>query len=195
MRSTLSIYGLYNFDKTIFDNFHLPEGIDKDTLIENLLLECAEFEVLYPNTDLMKFAIGSWSRKELDIWERMVKVLSLEYNPIENYDRIEEFKNTETRDLEVNSFNDGADTTTDKVSAFNDPNFTNREQSEISYGSHNQTLDDGSITLEREGHVHGNIGVTTTQQMIESELKLAKESCVYDYIIKSFKTRFCLLIY
>lgn len=195
MRSTLSVYGLYNFDNTIFDNLQLPEGLDKDTLIENLLLECAEFEVLYPNPDLMKFAIGSWSRKELDIWERMVKVLSLEYNPIENYDRMEEFKNTETRDLEVNSFNDGADTTTDKVSAFNDPNFTNRDQSEISYGSHNQTLDDGSITLEREGRVHGNIGVTTTQQMIESELELSKKSCVYDYIIKSFKTRFCLLIY
>ena len=195
MRSTLSVYGLYNFDNTIFDNLHLPEGLDKDTLIENLLLECAEFEVLYPNPDLMKFAIGSWSRKELDIWERMVKVLSLDYNPIENYDRIEDFTNTETRDLEVNSFNDGADTTTDKVSAFNDPNFTNRDQSEISYGSHNQTLDDGTVTLKRDGHVHGNIGVTTTQQMIESELELSKKSCVYDYIIKSFKTRFCLLIY
>lgn len=195
MRSTLSIYGLYNFDNTIFDNLQIPEGLDKDTLIENLLLECAEFEVLYPNPDLMKFAIGSWSRKEFDIWDRMVNVLSLEYNPIENYDRMEDFTNTETRDLEVNSFNDGTDTTTDKVSAFNDPNFTNRDQSEISYGSHNQTLDDGTVTLNREGRVHGNIGVTTTQQMIESELELSKKSCVYDYIIKSFKTRFCLLIY
>lgn len=40
----------------------------------------------------------------------------------------------------------------------------------------------------------GNIGVTTTQQMIEAERELVKFN-VYDLIIDSFKQRFCLLCY
>ena len=40
----------------------------------------------------------------------------------------------------------------------------------------------------------GNIGVTTTQQMIEAERQLVKFN-IYDVIIDSFKQRFCLLLY
>ena len=40
----------------------------------------------------------------------------------------------------------------------------------------------------------GNIGVTTTQQMLESERESRKYSTVYE-IIGEFKERFCLLVY
>ena len=48
--------------------------------------------------------------------------------------------------------------------------------------------------LERQGHMHGNIGVTTTQQMIEQEREIDKFN-IYDYIIQEFKQRFCVLVY
>ena len=48
-KATLSILGLYNYDNTIFDDFALPAQMntEKETLIDNLLMECAEFEILY----------------------------------------------------------------------------------------------------------------------------------------------------
>ena len=35
----LSVYGLYVYDNSLFDGLKIPEGLDKDTLIDNLLLE------------------------------------------------------------------------------------------------------------------------------------------------------------
>lgn len=40
----------------------------------------------------------------------------------------------------------------------------------------------------RESHVHGNIGVTTAQQMIVAELNLANKFWIYDYIASAFET-------
>ena len=40
----------------------------------------------------------------------------------------------------------------------------------------------------RESHVHGNIGVTTSQQMLEAEIELANKFWIYDYIASAFET-------
>lgn len=40
----------------------------------------------------------------------------------------------------------------------------------------------------RESHIHGNIGVTTAQQMLESEMELASKFWIYDYIASAFET-------
>ena len=87
--ATMSVMGLYNWDNTIFDLMSLPEALDKDTLVDNLLIELAELEVIYPNPVVMKNLIGVWSAKQLDIWERLYATTQYEYNPIENYDRQE----------------------------------------------------------------------------------------------------------
>ena len=42
--------------------------------------------------------------------------------------------------------------------------------------------------------IHGNIGVTTSQQMLESELKL-REYDVYEYIAQDFENEFLMQIY
>ena len=56
------------------------------------------------------------------------------------------------------------------------------------------TTDTGTIQNEHGARLYGNIGVTTTQQMIEAEREVVKFNIV-DYIIGSFKKRFCILIY
>ena len=40
----------------------------------------------------------------------------------------------------------------------------------------------------RNSHIHGNIGVTTAQQMIEAELELSNKFWIYDYIASAFET-------
>ena len=61
MRSKLSVLGLYNYDSQIFDRLELPEGVDKETVVNSILLECADLEVLYPVPVVLQTAIGLWS--------------------------------------------------------------------------------------------------------------------------------------
>ena len=49
--ATLTLIGLYNEDNTIFDLFTVPAGLNKETLVNNILLRSGEFEVLYPVRD------------------------------------------------------------------------------------------------------------------------------------------------
>ena len=100
MTATMSVLGLYNYDDTIFDNMAFPEAMtttEKTDTINNIILECAELEVLYTNPAFMKFAIQTWSRKELPTWVRVYNASVAEYDPIENYNRYEE--STQTTDM------------------------------------------------------------------------------------------------
>lgn len=56
-----------------------------------------------------------------------------------------------------------------------------------------QIKDDTEIT--HTSRIHGNIGVTTSQQMLEQELEVAPKLNIMNVIIESFKNRFCLLVY
>ena len=60
--------------------------------------------------------------------------------------------------------------------------------------SHGEKIDfAGEIT--KENHTTGNIGVTTSQQMLEQEINIAPALNVMKIMIQSFKERFCLLVY
>ena len=82
---------LKNMNRDLFENLVVPEGINKSTLTDNILLEGGEFEVLYSDPEFLQLAIGIWSNKYAPTFERWVNVLSMEYNPLENYDRKEDW--------------------------------------------------------------------------------------------------------
>ena len=181
-QSWISILGLYDFDNTIFDNMYLPDGMDRDLLINNLLIECAELEVLLPDPDIMKKAVGFWSRSQAAVWDKLFETTQLEYNPIWNKDGV--IAETETRDLKTTL--DGTDT--DQRSAYNASTFQNQEKTIIDHDA----TDTG--TVKRVRREQGNIGITTTQQMIKEEREVDQFS-IYDYIVRSFKERFCIMVY
>ena len=92
MFASLSIYGLYSYDNSIFDNLALPSDFteqERDDTILSILSECSDFALLYPDFDFMKMLIGVWSRNELHIWTKLLESERIEFNPIENYDRHE----------------------------------------------------------------------------------------------------------
>lgn len=71
----------------------------------------------------------------------------------------------------------------------------NRSQTTTGTDNRTQTgTDTGTVDTTYTNTEQGNIGVTTTQQMIEAERELVRFN-IYDVIIESFKQRFCLLIY
>ena len=91
---------MYNFDNSLFDTLEIPAEIDRDEFINNLLMSAGEFEVLYSDFDFLKFSIGVWSKKWYRTFEKWIEGLKAEWNPIENYDRYEEIKDTTNRGLE-----------------------------------------------------------------------------------------------
>ena len=50
-------------------------------------------------------------------------------------------------------------------------------------------------TTERTVLAYGNIGVTTSQEMLTQEMEIAKILNVIPVIVESFKERFCLMVY
>lgn len=170
----LSILSMYNYDNNIFEGFSVPEGIDRDIAINTILLQNAEFEILYPDFDIMRNAIGWWSESRRYTWQHMYNTTTVEYNPIENYDRNEEY----TSNVQQSS------TSEEKRPAYDATN-------PVKVGENSAS---GTGNTVNTGRVHGNIGVTTTQQMIESERNVAEFS-IYDYIADDFKHRFCIMLY
>jgi hypothetical protein len=99
VEATLSILGLYNYQPAIFDSLTIPTSVDRETLIDNIIMEAAELELLFPNADILGRLIGNWSKTRLAAWNRMIGALDAEYNPIENSDRYEDHLEDYTRDL------------------------------------------------------------------------------------------------
>ena len=97
IRSTMDTLSLYNYDHTLLDGLIVPEAIDRDLVIDNILIETAEREVLYSDLDFYKKAIAVWSRKQLPVWEELYKTTQYEYNPIWNKEGT--IIETETRNL------------------------------------------------------------------------------------------------
>lgn len=174
MVATLSLLGLYSFRGDILDDFKLPEGIDRDDFVEMLLFDTAELELLTPDPDIIKQLLGRWSNVRVNAWSKMLDTETVEYNPIHNYDRQEDWVDDGT----------GSSITDLSVAGFNDADMADRERTGT-----------GTTTQSRHtARISGNIGVTTTQQMLESERESRKYSTVYE-IIGEFKERFCLLVY
>lgn len=195
MRATISILGLYNLNDTLFDDLVIPENMDSDLLINNLVTELAELELIYSDFNFMKFMIGVWSRKELPTWERVYKASTKIYDPIENYDRIEDWTDNLNRNSSVNSSVTANGNTQHDVAGFNATALVNASKDTNTETDTGYTSDTSTSSGYRKGRVHGNIGVTTSQQMLQSELDIAPKLNVYDYIINSFKNRFCLQVY
>ena len=93
--ATLSILGMYKYKDGLFNKLNLPNGISKSDVINQILLDSSSFEVLYSDFDFMQDAIGLWSNTWYRTFEKWVKALSIEYAPLENYDRIEEWSDSD----------------------------------------------------------------------------------------------------
>lgn len=297
---------LYSFAKwmnlrgsDLFSNLATPAGIERDILIDNILLRGGEFEVVYSDPTFMQYAIGTWSRKWYRTMRKWIEALSIDYNPLENYDRYEDYRdigektnklgrtlnhadetlynsqdkrtidtdslNTrnlrdeeernledkETRDLDDTTTYDHQTSTEQLVSAYDSSTYqpssmtinTNGVESGgqtshntdkleqggtdtfehtgtdvFSHTGYDDTKNTGTDTMDKSGsdrinhtgtitddgnensfnshagHLHGNIGVTTSQQMLEAELSI-DEWNIYEHITDLFLSEFVIPIY
>lgn len=202
----LSILALYNYDENIFDGMNVPDGMSKVTTVENILLECAELSLIYTDPLFMKKAIKQWSDKEAKIWEKLWATENFEYNPIWNVDGTVTEKETverdRTNDIDRSTSSSQVDhsTNTESVTGYNSSTWQDHTKN-VADGTINASGSDNVDESESEDTERnletrrtGNIGVTTTQKMIQEEREVAVFNTI-DYITNSFKKRFCVMVY
>lgn len=174
----IGFYNAYEDTDPIFADLTLPAGIDKDLFINSLLLDAGEFEVLYADPDFFKNAITIWGQKWYRTFQKWQEAISAEYDPISNYDRKEEW----TTKTDSDSTSESTANRSSYDSAALQP-----------YTSMN---DSGSFdgTEIRTGRAYGNIGVTTSQQMVRASLDLYEWN-LYQHMIDLFKTELLIPVY
>ena len=103
-------------------------------------------------------------------WQRIYNAMFASYNPIENYDSTESHSGDDTSSISSDS-----DITTKQSSYDTSDLETTSQVISNSNPINNYSKIDYNSTITK----HGNIGVTTTQQMIESEIDLRQ---LHDFI-------------
>lgn len=214
--------GLYRYNSGVFDLLQIPSSVDKSILVNRILFTCYEWEIIFPDWDVMRYAIGEWSKARLDVWNRLASTLELTYDPIANYDRHEDWtdsgtarssdttsatsesnvstRTTETANTDSNETQStaGFNTDTPKV---HETRSANIDAETVGSGTTDDTMtssgtsaSEGSSDSEHHGRVWGNIGVTSTQQLLTQEREVS-EFNMYDYIAGDFAREFCLMVY
>lgn len=231
----LSALALYEYDRSVFDDFRVPQsffvwdkatqtmkevkkGVDIETAKDSILYQTAELSLATASSpDMLKGMIKLWTDKNFSVWQELWNTLNYTYNPIYNYDREEHGKDktterhVETPDIttkddferklkdeadsnqenKVAAFNDGlADSDTSHTHGVNDATGTTHNTNKRT-GTLKNDADD---ILQHDFHAFGNIGVTTTQDMINQQRELVQFNLI-DYIVQDFKEEFCILIY
>ena len=198
-RAYMSLLGLYKANSDLFSKLLLPtyttieedehgnkiivthDYLNKTVFIENLLMECAELEVIYADPDFMADAIGAWSSMRLHAWERYGRVLYEDYDPFVNIKRHEVRQIIEDRDLasgltvNVNAWDDSSD----------DGVLRNKQSG----------TDTGKVTTTETFDLEGDSAITDAQDVARKEIEMREDFDLYNLIIKEFKQRFCLLVY
>lgn len=190
---------MYNFDPSIFDGVEFPSNISVQDFVDSLLMQCGEMPVLYSSPPLLKSLIRVWSKISQYTWKHLAETLTAEYNPIENYDRIEEWKeSTVNNSRYTNSANNtSSGSTKEQVYGYNDlqtPADNSASASESTSADTSDSAGTGTSSGTRNGRTHGNIGVTTTQTMLESERRVAMFN-FYDTVVRDFQRRFLIWVY
>lgn len=161
MSSTkITLYGMYRYmrdmDDDLFSGFSLPEGINRETAINTILLSGGEYEVIYPDPDFMKFSIHTWSDKWYHTISRWFAAISKDYDPLINYDRTEEQLRTpdletkRTADLEDKRTADLEDKRTPDLETKRTPDLTDERTPDLTYERTPDLLDTNAGTVTEE---------------------------------------------
>ena len=218
VKPVLTLAGMIDNYPEITDKLAIPNGMDKDIILDYIYMYAGQNESRYGNPHILSHLFHSFFSSRKSEWERMWIALQAEYNPIENTDRYETFSrkftsdNEEKNTSEVNGESGGESTRTpnltteNKRSAFDSSQYqplgqatesgnetTNSSSNTKQTGSENKTQN----RKDEEGHElhsHGNIGVTTNQEMITEELELRKYN-LYKTIALEVENEFTITVY
>lgn len=209
---------------TMLDGVTLPTNDLDPELLKSVIVErCGLLEPLYSEPETMKQVISIWFRSHSWNIERLINLIKTAYSPLENYDRHEILNRTknDTRNRSENrsenrsqSYDENGTVITNEetertVAAFNTSEYTPADKT--LHDGRTETTTDGSTSGTTSGttsgnetgneaeaatnYIHGNVGVTTSQQMFTAELELLNGFNAYTYIVNMFAKDLMLSIW
>ena len=193
-KAKITLIGLNNYCVAkgygLFDNVLMPSGTDRDMLIHAILLRSGDFEVLYPNPDFMQDVINSLFKRWYKTFAKWEKALNIEYDPLSTYDRKEEW--TDNSRANTSTSSDSSSDGTLKVSSYDSDMMHDKEKT--SGNSQSDIVSKSNSDNKRTGRAYGNIGVTTSQQMLDAELTIARFN-LYNQIADIIVRDICIMVY
>lgn len=205
----LPLIALYNYDPSILDGLTAPEVSELDSslqYIDNidpltteelhalLLAEIGELTPFYTDPQLLRSMIEVWAKAQRPVWIRLWQTSLFKYNPIWNKDGVF------TEEVDRSGNNSGSSSTQyGRTDAHNvtgyDTNSYSPDTQDVAGGTDRGNSSGNYTDKEKRTRTEqGNIGVTTTQQMIREERDIAGFT-VYSRIIEDFKHRFMVMLY
>lgn len=134
--------------------------------------------------------------KYMNNWEHIFKTLSVEYNPIENTDYVETYKGSATGQAGGSNTESGSIENQGDTYGLGSSAAAHDSKSVTTFNAHKTTLTSNSSgSDEHEIRKHGNIGVTTNAQMIDSDIEVWVKNKFYDIICKDICDTIALSIF
>lgn len=195
LQPRMTLYGMYQYDPTLFDGVVLPDGMDKTLMVNQIIRQSGDLFPYYQVPPQVKTAITEWFTRRKDNFAKLWQGFTAEYNPIENYDRQED--STETPNITHTLSNSGQDASTNEadVQGYNGTDYVPNSRTKSSGTSSTNGTDTESGTRTYTSRIHGNIGVTTSAQMLAGELALRKSMDIYALIAAEFETDNLIQVY
>lgn len=215
MATLLTISGLLDWDDTVlsgingcinntifnlyYDGYKMSvRTYDEDDRVKNkIVYECGMLECIYQNPETLKNAVSQWVSANSYRWTKLYLTTLYKYDALYNYDRTEEYEDTDTEiEKHTGSGNSNGNSNSErKVGAYN--NEMQKAEENLSGGNSQFSQNgnrDATKTKKHRARMYGNIGVTTTQEMIESERRVSSFD-IADIIANEFRQQFCISVY
>lgn len=129
-----------------------------------------------------------------DKWDRIWDAITMEYNPIENYNMVED--GNDGTGAQTSTTNIGARTATseNETSAFNSQNYEDATKLTNTTNAAQDSITTGARTDTHHLTRSGNIGVTTSAQLLSGEIQVRQYN-FYMSMLKDIDKMLCLNIY
>lgn len=179
---------------TMLNDYVLNERVDRDILNSEIMFTCGLMEPVYSEPETMKAAIEQWFASRQWTIQHLLAIIDAQYSPIENTDyRLENERNIansgssrNVRNLESSADNENE--RIDTVASFDSESWKNSAKVNGTAGA--TATEDETSTRTDSGTVkdgfterkHGNIGVTTNQQLITAELAMLHNFTLYKWL-------------
>lgn len=207
----MTLNGLYDYGQLrnddLFEDMILPDHLDKEVVLNSILIECGELPVMWADYPFLKNQIRVWFKRKKPIFDKMVELLEMEFNPLYNYDRYEEYEDSETENNlatennSATSSGSGGATNTNAATSYESETFknTDKQTSESSNSatssSDTTSSSDSTRDFTHSAHLFGNIGVTTSVDMLVQAADEWYSRDIPHIIAEEFKCDFCIGLY
>lgn len=174
----MTLNDIARLEPALFNDFRVPVGLKREDVVNTIMVRCGLLRPLYPEPETFKALINIWFVQKAYTFDKLVETMSLEYNPLENYDRMEDWTD--------NTVGQSTNNIENKVSAYNTDSYQPNNTSDAT--------NNGTSNSTHKGRVHGNIGVTTSQQMLQAQRDVVQFD-VYETIAEMFEQKFLIGLY